>query len=197
VFERTNGGASWNDVSPAGGFPNLTRWLFIDPDDPQRLFVTTGIFDREAVADDSGGAWRSTDGGASWHLAISGTSPERSRHFGGAARHPTDPRMLLIAAGNNVDSEVRGAHGAVYKSTDGGASWIDITPQLPPGVAYEVFAAVAFAPSNPQVIYAGTSETIYRSGDQGATWTAHRGAGQTPWGPPGVRSGVPIDMIVS
>ena len=203
VYKSEDGGATF---APAGEFASLARWLFVDPAQPGNLLLATGIFDREADTDDAGdtlpsgpglGVFRSTDGGASWQASNNGFTPGRSLFVGGAARHPTDPAVFIVATGNNSDAEVRNAHGAVYKSTDGGVNWTGITPPLPLDVDYEVYAAAAFAPSNPQIVYVGTSATIYRSTNQGADWTAHRAeGGDAPWGPPGVRSGVPIDMIV-
>jgi len=57
--------------------------------------------------------------------------------------------------------------------------------------------AVAYAPSNPDIVYVGSAEAIYRSANGGSSWARHSGPNFAPYGPPGVRSGVPIDMVVS
>ncbi len=60
------------------------------------------------------------------------------------AAHPTDPNVLYVAA----------AGGGVWKTTDGGATW---TPQTDTqGTLF--MGAIALAPSNPDVVYAGTGE---------------------------------------
>lgn len=68
--------------------------------------------------------------------------------------------------------------GGIWKTTNAGTSWENLTPELP----YLAIAAMAFAPSNPNVMYSGTGEGfggigsivgegIFKSTDRGATWT--------------------------
>ena len=52
------------------------------------------------------------------------------------------------------------------------------------------------SPSNPGIVYAGSSTAIFRSADGGATWARHSKASGWEWGAPGVRAGVPIDLTV-
>ncbi len=70
--------------------------------------------------------------------------------------------------------------GGVWKSTDYGIRWTNITDSTLPGSSNSI-GAVAVAPSNPQVIYVGTGESdirgdmisgdgVFRSADGGKTW---------------------------
>jgi photosystem II stability/assembly factor-like uncharacterized protein len=73
-----------------------------------------------------------------------------------------------------------GAGGGVWKTTDGGLSWRPLTDKvkdMAPSIG-----AIAVAPSDPNVIYAGTGEAcirgdiingngVYKSMDAGKTWT--------------------------
>ncbi|MGH9408104.1 MAG: WD40/YVTN/BNR-like repeat-containing protein, partial [Vicinamibacterales bacterium] len=61
--------------------------------------------------------------------------------------------------------------GALWKTTSGGTTWTAISDAMP----VTGFGAVAVAPSNPSIVYAGTGNTtlgdgVYRSDDAGATW---------------------------
>ena len=67
--------------------------------------------------------------------------------------------------------------GGIWKTTDAGNSWIDLAPNLP----NLAVSALAMAPSNHNIIYAGTGESmfsvdvingngIYKSTDKGNTW---------------------------
>ncbi len=65
------------------------------------------------------------------------------------------------------------AEGGIWKTTNAGQTWKPIFDRT--GVAS--IGALAIAPSNPQVIYAGTGEEtrgsgVFKSTDAGATWTS-------------------------
>jgi FG-GAP-like repeat len=92
----------------------------------------------------------------------------------GIAAHPTNANVLYVAA----------AGGGVWKTTDGGATWTPLTD----GQSTLSMGAIAIAPSNSSVIYAGTGEAnnsadsnygrgILTSTDGGATWTLRTAAG--------------------
>jgi photosystem II stability/assembly factor-like uncharacterized protein len=70
--------------------------------------------------------------------------------------------------------------GGIWKSTDEGIRWDNISDGTLPGTSSSI-GAIAVAPSNPNVLYAGTGETdirntvipgdgIYKSTDAGKTW---------------------------
>ena len=74
-----------------------------------------------------------------------------------------------------------GVEGGIWKSTDYGQNWINISDGKLPGVA-DPIGALTVAPSNPNVMYAGTGEAdirsdfdtgdgIYKTTDAGKTWS--------------------------
>jgi len=89
----------------------------------------------------------------------------------GVAVHPTDANTIYVAT----------AGGGVWKTTDGGATnpnWVSLTDNE----ASQFMGAVTIAPSNPNIIYAGTGEQelralsfygkgVLKSTDAGATWS--------------------------
>lgn len=83
------------------------------------------------------------------------------------AADPTNPSVLYVAS----------ASGGLWKSSTRGQSWTPLTDGLP----VSTFGDVALAPSNPDIVYAGTGEQnnrqstswgngVYRSDDGGSSW---------------------------
>jgi photosystem II stability/assembly factor-like uncharacterized protein len=107
--------------------------------------------------------------------SISG-SPAESGRISALAADPTNPNIIYIAA----------AGGGVWKTLDGGTTWKPLTDKQP----IQFMGAIALAPSNPSVIYAGTGEAnlgpsklaiardniyygfgVLKSTDGGTTWS--------------------------
>ncbi len=189
VYRTTDGGESWTSIWRGD---DLARYVWIDPTDPDVIYISTGIFDREAANSDPServaggvGVVKSTDGGDSWTVAADGLE---SRYIGSLFMHPENPQILLAGAGHNAYPEGSG----VYRSTDGAASWTKVLGEYQ-GAPLHVHS-VEFATSDPDVAYAASDQGVWRSDDAGVTWR-RQNAGDH-WGPPSVRVGFPIDVQV-
>jgi photosystem II stability/assembly factor-like uncharacterized protein len=103
-------------------------------------------------------------------------SPAYSGRIAALAADPRNANIIYIAA----------AGGGVWKTLDGGTTWKSLTDKQP----IQFMGAIALAPSNPSVIYAGTGEAnlgpsklaiardniyygfgVLKSTDSGATWS--------------------------
>jgi photosystem II stability/assembly factor-like uncharacterized protein len=185
VYKTLDGGQNW---FPVWRGENLARYIWIDPRNPDVIYISTGIFDREAANSNpktgsagGEGLLKSNDGGQTWTHANNGLG---NLYVGTLFMHPQNPDILLAGTGNNQYYQANG----VYLTRDGGASW----QQTLDG---DNITSVEFAVSNPQIAYAGSNAAIYRSQDGGQTWERVSG-GEEGWGPPGVRAGFPIDFQV-
>jgi photosystem II stability/assembly factor-like uncharacterized protein len=90
--------------------------------------------------------------------------------------------VAVAGVANNRDLfYMGGVEGGVWKSTDYGLTWTNITDGKIPGIA-DPIGALAVAPSNSNVIYAGTGEAdirsdfdtgdgVYKTTDAGKTWS--------------------------
>lgn len=190
VYRTTNGGADW---TPVWRGDNLARYIWIDPTNSNTVYVSTGIFDREAANSDpeSGipggeGILKTTDGGSTWTHANKGLG---NLYIGSLFMHPDNPQVLLAAAGSNVYHEGTG----VYLSTDGAATWEPVL--IDPNEESEGFHSVEISIADPEIAYAASSNRVYRSEDAGRSWTVMTPPG-TAWGEPPVRGGFPIDLQV-
>jgi len=186
VYKTIDGGLSWTAIWRGD---NLARYIWIDPRDTNVLYVSTGIFDREAknsdpLTGDPGGegVLKSTDGGDTWAHVNNGIN---NLYVGSLFMHPTNPDILLAATGNNQYPQNSG----VYLTVDGGANWKHV-------LSGENIESVEIASSNPSIAYAASADSVYQSGDGGLTWKLVAGGGEESWGPPGVRAGFPIDLQV-
>jgi photosystem II stability/assembly factor-like uncharacterized protein len=185
VYKTTDGGENW---TPIWRGQNLARYVWIDPRDPDVIYISTGIFDREAAnsvpasrVPGSEGVVKSTDGGQTWTNVNNGLD---NLYVGTLFMHPKDPDVLLAGVGNNQYPDGSG----VYITTDGGAAWQQT-------LVSDNINSVEVAPSDPDIAYAGSASAVYRSTDGGWTWTQVSG-GPHGWGSPGVRAGFPIDFQV-
>jgi len=77
----------------------------------------------------------------------------------------------LAGAGNNSELVLAGGdQAAIYRTDNGGDSWVLSNEGMPVGASVQV---IAFDPTHPRTVYAGTDHVgIFRSADAGATWTA-------------------------
>lgn len=82
---------------------------------------------------------------------------------------------LAIDPGNRRHLLCGAAGGGIWESTDDGATWLPRTDRMPS----LAIGAIAFDPSHPQTVYAGSGEGnfyfslgagVYRSTDGGTTW---------------------------
>jgi len=119
-----------------------------DPGDPRILYLGTS----------DGHIFTSADGGEHWHLL--------SRV---GSRHDSVVMALLVDARDSrrlfAATWTLGANGGgVFRSEDSGHSW------EPSGLVGKSVRALAQAPSQPELLVAGTLEGVFRSHDKGKTW---------------------------
>ncbi len=114
-----------------------------------------------------GGLWNSTDGGSSWS-PLTDNFPRLSS--GSVAMDPSNPSTIYYCTGElNFNIDGYPGTGIIYKSTDGGASWMQEQPPAGGGLYYS--SKIVVAPSNTNVIYAAGYYDAYKSADGGQTWT--------------------------
>lgn len=183
VYKTTNGGANWQAIWRGD---SLARYIWIDPRDTNVLYVSTGIFDREAANSDplqgvpgGEGVLKSTDGGRTWANINNGL---HNLYVGSLFMHPTDPDILLAGAGNNQYNDGAG----VYLTEDGGVTWKQTLSDV------MQITSVEISTSDPEIAYAASRFYVYRSVNGGHSWTPVT-SGYT-WGAPGAQTGFPIDF---
>lgn len=116
------------------------------------------------------GTYRSPDGGRTW----SDITPGLPSTFGfPIALHPHDPETIWVLPLNG-DAEGRyppDASAAVWKSTDGGATWQDKRDGLPQDACFFTVLRQAMATDSDAGVYFGTNTgSVFASFDAGESW---------------------------
>ncbi len=152
-----DGGTVWDElggVEDAGGYCNGYTMVF-HPTNPGLLYVGGSYYDYTAQTT-SMAVGRTTNGGGSWA-------------FWNLCADYGEVYALAVDAGNPQTMYAGGYSSAgtrLFKTTDGGSSWANITGS----VTGTVFA-IAVDPSSPITVYCGDYLGPYRSTDGGASWT--------------------------
>jgi photosystem II stability/assembly factor-like uncharacterized protein len=185
VYKSVDAGENWNAVWRGD---NLARYILINPIETDTIYVSTGIFDREAANSNPNtplktvpggeGVIKSTDAGASWQNINNGID---NLYVGSLVLDSANPDRLLVGVGNNQYF----SNAGVYYSTNGGQSW-----NRGAGIA-DIITAVEFSESDPNIAYAGSITAIFKSQDGGQNWSR---VGTNDWGPEGIRAGFPSDF---
>ncbi|TAN59220.1 hypothetical protein EPN16_07745 [bacterium] len=182
VFKSVDGGETWQTANE--GLENdFIRGIVIDPNDSQVIYAAT-----------PGGVHKSLDGAKSWRIKRTGFPPISAEDFSAPVN------TLIISPGNSnilyagIGLRESRGKGRFYKSIDAGESWFlvnaanDMPPQAPENGNIKSPArkdisdygwitqwgvninCAARAPSDPRVIYIGTSGHIFKSSDNAASW---------------------------
>jgi hypothetical protein len=178
LFRSTDGGETYRFVRGLWDHPHRPEWgagfggpaihtILPHPNDPKRMLVAMS----------TGGVYRTDDGGETWEAGNTGIRayflPDEYPEFGQCvhkvARHPDRPDQFFAQN-----------HHGVYRSDDGGASWVSIADGLPSDFGF----AMVVHPHRPGVIYNFPLEAdgrryppdarcrVYRSEDAGGSWQA-------------------------
>lgn len=173
VYKSTDGGERWTHMGlDATG--RIGR-VVIDPRDPDIVHVA-------AIGHGYGpqrerGVFTTRDGGRTWEQTL---FIDENTGVSDVAMDPSNPRHLLAGAWPLVihtwGRESGGPNGGIWKSYDAGATWQKIEghglPSAPLGKV-----GLAFAPSQPNVVYAlietgvPNRGVLWRSDDGGENWT--------------------------
>src|SRR5581483_7345671 len=126
LIKTTTGGSTWTTISDdLPPFALTVAWA-IDPKDPQTLYIG-GKVTNQNLSQVSSGVFKSTNGGSTW-LSMNTGLPDNA-DVSGLAIDPTNTQ-LLYASLRNGTVDAGNLTGLVFKSTNGGNNWVDISQGL-------------------------------------------------------------------
>lgn len=174
VFKSTDGGTTWKNVGLEETFQ--IGVVEVHPEDENVVYV--GALGRLWGENEQRGLFKSTDGGETWEKVLyvnemTGVIDMRL--------DPQDPDTLVVATyerkrdgfDTNDPAKKWGEGSALYKSSDGGATWKKLTEGLPSGKLGRI--GLDFSKSEPGVVYAIVESDRITQEPENAAWMGLRG----------------------
>jgi hypothetical protein len=169
-------GTVWAPIGPSPIAENgtqdngLVSAIAINPNNPNIMYMGTA----------GGGLWRSNDGGTTWTPLFDRQLSLGIGEPGGIAIDPNNTDIVYAGTSSRIN---RQPQAGLFKSTDGGASWILLGSGYPAGntgnaiqFVNQSINVVIVDPANSSVAYLGCTSGVFVSNDGGQNWTAGAGA---------------------
>ncbi len=174
MYKSTDAGKNWTHI----GLEDTRQIgaVVVDPHDANVVYVAA--LGHQYGPNAQRGVFKTTDGGKTWTKVL---YKDENTGAISLAMDPQHPDTLYAALWQtrrppwNTYPPSNGPGSGVYKTTDGGSTWTQLTNGLPAKFGR---VGLAVAPSNPSRVYAQVDAAtdiaqggVYRSDDAGATWT--------------------------
>ncbi|RIK38436.1 MAG: glycosyl hydrolase [Chloroflexi bacterium] len=184
VYRSDDAGASWRHLGLAET-RHISR-VRVHPRDPDLVYVAA--FGHAFGPHPARGVYRSRDGGATWDLVLHRDERTGACDLVMDARNPRVLYAALWEAQRYPWQFVSGGEGSgLFKTTDGGDTWTELTnnPGLPDGLKGRI--GVAVSPARPERVWAvieAKEGGLFRSDDGGGRWervSSNPDLMQRPW----------------
>src|SRR5262245_9156546 len=178
IYKSVDAGRTWTHLGLRDG--QQIPQIVVDPRDPNRLFVA--VLGHPYGPNEERGIFRSLDGGRTFTKVL-----YKDPDTGGVdlAFDPSNPNtgyavLWQARQGPWENGVFSGPGSGLFKSTDGGTTWRQLTSGLPTFDADGLGRiGITVAPSNPQRLFATvdarTRSGLYRSDDAGERWSLVNG----------------------
>jgi photosystem II stability/assembly factor-like uncharacterized protein len=192
VYKSMDGGNTWANM----GLPNSERIakILVSPKESNTVFVCAAgkLWSDSAER----GLYKTMDGGKTWKLVLRGAN--LSTGCSSVSLDASNPSVIFAALWDfrrtawtfrsGGPSPTAASGSGLFRSTDGGETWAEISADANAGFARKPFGriVVAVAPSKSGRVYAfveSTDSALYVSDDGGATWQQRDKSSWMVWRP--------------
>jgi photosystem II stability/assembly factor-like uncharacterized protein len=218
AYKSTDAGKTWTHIGLAA--TRQIGRIVVNPANPNRVYVAA--LGHVYAPNPDRGVFRSLDGGATWKKVLFKANDPNNVGAVDIAIDPKNPRVLYASLWAtrrppwSVYAPSNMPGGGLYKSTDGGDTWKQLTGGLPTD-EFVGRIGIAVSPSNPKRLWAvvddigsgvaparggggagaprsaaNTSGGVYLSDDAGATWKLVKAESRL-WGRGWYFNGVAVD----
>jgi len=171
IYKSADAGKTWKHI----GLENTKQIgrIIVDPKNPNTVFVAA--LGNAYGPNPDRGVYRSRDGGATWQKVLFKNDDVGAIDL---AFDPTDSQIVYATLWNVrrppwfIYAPANGPGAGIFKSTDGGTTWKEISTGIP--IEGRGHIGIAVAPTNRNRIYAVVDAKeggLFSSNDAGATWT--------------------------
>lgn len=171
AYKSTDGGESWEFIGleDAGQIGAIK----VHPENPNLVYLAA--LGHPFGKNKQRGVFRSKDGGETWENVLFMSDSTGAIDLELNPENPDEIYAAMWRAERKPWTIISGAakENGIYKSTDGGDSWQQMTNGLPDGLTGK--ADFAVTPADPNRIYVlleapGDKQGLYRSDDRGESW---------------------------
>ena len=173
LYKSTDGGENWTNMGLKDS-ERIAR-ILIDPADSKIVYAcATGHLWND---NDERGVYKTTDGGTTWKKVLAGANGATGCAM--LATNPQEPKTIYASMWDfrrqGWTFRSGGPGSGLFKTTDGGEHWTEISPANSQGLPEKPYGriALAVAPSKANVVYAmieSKQSALYRSDDAGKSW---------------------------
>ena len=174
MYKSLDAGKTWQHIGLSEGLQ--IGGISVDPKNENRVFAA--VLGHPYGPNKERGVYRTTDGGQTWKQVL---YIDENTGAVQVTIDPTDPQIVYadMFAGRLAPWENgmwAGPNSGLYKSTDGGNTWQQLTAGLPTSAEGLDRIGFCIAPSDHNRLYAVVSAKersggFYRSNDGGQSWT--------------------------